>query len=102
MNNLNPQSLTEFCGTLNVIRDFILLAIKCRRIDRNYRLSKRDEIIKEIEKLKSEKEEFEKRKRDALEKNEDWTEGEFTKLIPENPAEEIDNDFEEEVVETNV
>lgn len=83
MNNLNPQSLNDFCGTLIVIRDFILMAIKCRRIDRAYRLSKRDDIIKEIEKLKSEKEEFEKRKRDALEKNEDWTEGEFSKPIPE-------------------
>jgi len=83
MNNQNEKSLTEFCGTLNVIKDFILLAIKCRRIDRAYRLSKRDAIILEIEKLKSEKEEFEKRKRDALEKNEDWTEGEFSKPIPE-------------------
>eukprot|EP00801_Mesodinium_rubrum_P001412 Mrub_01412.p1 GENE.Mrub_01412~~Mrub_01412.p1 ORF type:complete len:647 (-),score=163.56 Mrub_01412:7-1947(-) len=99
MNNLNPQSMTDFCGTLNIIRDFILLTIKSRRIDRAYRLSKRDEIIKEIEKLKTEKEEFEKRKRDALEKNEEWTEGEFSKPIPDYPEEEIDNDFEEEVVE---
>lgn len=83
MNNLNPQSMTDFCGTLNIIRDFILLTIKSRRIDRAYRLSKRDEIIKEIEKLKTEKEEFEKRKRDALEKNEEWTEGEFSKPIPD-------------------
>jgi len=33
--------------------------------------------------LKTEKEEFEKRKRDALEKNEEWTEGEFSKPIPD-------------------
>jgi len=71
-----------------------LYAINCRQIDREYRLKKREEVLSGINKIKSEKEEFETRKKAVLENGEEWTEGDFPQVVPNDPPMEVDNDIE--------
>lgn len=48
----------------------------------------------QIERQKHEKEEFDNRRKHVLENNEEWTEGEFPGIIPDEAAQEVDNDIE--------
>lgn len=57
-------------------------------------MKKRDELIAGIEKIIAEKDDFENRKKQVLENEGEWTEGEFTTIIPNEPPLEVDNDIE--------
>lgn len=70
------------------------LTIRCRKADKEFREKKREEVIQGINKLKADKEEFENRKRHVQENNEEWTEGEFSQAIPNEPGLEVDNDLD--------
>lgn len=66
-----------------------MLLIKCRRIDQEQRLKVRNHKLEEIEKLKEELEDFNRKKEIAIESGDDFLEV-FDKEIPETPEEEFD------------
>lgn len=79
---------------MNLIRELILIAIECRKVDRDYRLKKREENLQAIQKIVEEKEEFDRRRKEEEDAGNAWTEGEFGQVIPPEPPLEIDNDIE--------
>lgn len=94
LSGLDTHSMNDFALGLNCIREFINLTVACRHIDREYRLRKREEVITTITKIKTERDDFENKKRTVIENNEEWTEGEFNQVVPNDPEMEIDNDIE--------
>lgn len=77
-----------------MIRELIVIAIECRKVDRDYRLKKREENLQAIQKIAEEKEEFDRRRKEEEDAGNAWTEGEFGQVIPPEPPLEIDNDLE--------
>jgi len=51
-------------------------------------------MIAEIQRIKDLKKEFDARKKFVLENNEEWTEGEFSQIIPDELEKEVNNDID--------